>query len=124
LLAAAAIHSAAFAQTAAAQFDRWMAPQAWVRDTDGPLLALGKPGDFDDMHLFAPAVVREAGRFFLWYCGSQGAVAERRVRLGVATSDDGTYFARHPANPVLESSEQGNSAHWSGPARTDSSPPR
>jgi predicted GH43/DUF377 family glycosyl hydrolase len=82
----------------------WFGPQHWERDTDGPILQLGAIGQFDDTHIFAPAVVRENGRFLLWYCGSQGTardlsgrpVADERVfKLGLATSDDGQQFHRH-----------------------------
>lgn len=31
---------------------KWMQPQNWIRDTDGPCVSLGPSGDFDDMHLF------------------------------------------------------------------------
>lgn len=88
----------------------WLAPQQWRRDVDGPVLSLGKPGEFDDTHIFAPTVARENGKYLMWYCGSQGFAHdlaptrsrdERIFRLGLATSDDGRHFIRHPG-PVLE----------------------
>lgn len=78
----------------------WLAPQRWQRDGEGPCVTLGDPGAFDDMHIFAPCVAYEGGRYWLWYCGSQGAVEERVFRLGLATSDDGVHFRRHPASPI------------------------
>lgn len=83
-------------------FDGWLKPQDWIRDTDGPILTLGRSGQFDDTHIFAPAVIQENGRFLLWYCGSRGRVSERVFRLGLASSKDGRQFARHPGNPVYE----------------------
>jgi len=80
---------------------RWLAPQAWVKDTDGPIVSLGKPGQFDDMHIFAPAVALEDGRYSLWYCGSQGTRMERVFRLGLATGSDGLRFEKYAENPVL-----------------------
>ena len=80
----------------------WLTPQAWTRDVDGPVVGLGRPGGFDDAHLFAPCVAREDGRFLLWYPGSRGAVGERVFRLGLATSEDGTTFTKHASSPVLE----------------------
>lgn len=74
--------------------------QTWVRDTDGPIVSLGKPGDFDDTHIFAPAVSFEDDRFSLWYCGSTGRVAERVFHLGLATGRDGRTFQKHAGNPV------------------------
>lgn len=99
---------AAFASRASAEDEvppalaRWLAPQAWERDVDGPIVSLGKPGEFDDMHIFAPAVANENGGFQMWYPGSRGARNERVFRLGLATSNDGKRFEKHAGNPVLE----------------------
>ncbi|MCA9073993.1 MAG: hypothetical protein KDA93_03090 [Planctomycetaceae bacterium] len=79
----------------------WMSEQSWERDTDGPLLSLGNDGEFDDTHLFAPAVANSADGFQLWYCGSRGKVAERVFSLGMASSRDGREFIKHPKNPVF-----------------------
>ncbi len=87
----------------------WLTDQIWHRDVDGPVLSLGSPGEFDDTHIFAPTVARENGKYLMWYCGSRGfahdlAVTrtrdERIFSLGLATSDDGRHFVRHPG-PVL-----------------------
>ena len=78
----------------------WLEPQSWQRDTNGPILSPGQPGQFDDTHIFAPAVVRENDLYLLWYCGSRGAVKERVFRLGLATSENGRLFTRHKNNPV------------------------
>ena len=80
---------------------RWPAPQNWVRDSATPSLSLGEAGSFDDMHLFAPCVTRNAGRFRMWYSGSRDDVANRVFRLGLAESADGKVFAKHHGNPVL-----------------------
>lgn len=77
-------------------------PQPWTRDMDGPILSLGEAGDFDDTHMFAPAVASEEDGFKLWYCGSRGAVRERVFGLGLATSRDGRNFRRHSDQPVYE----------------------
>lgn len=81
---------------------RWLTAQKWQRDTNGPIVSLGKRGDVDDTHIFAPAVAREKDQFMLWYCGSRGTVIERVFRLGLATSDDGKVFQKHRAGPVLD----------------------
>src|SRR5262245_62134117 len=85
-----------------AELNRWMTPQAWERDTDGPIVSLGEAGQFDDMHIFAPAVVEEGGRFSLWYSGSRGTPGNRVFRLGLATSGDGKRFEKHAGNPILQ----------------------
>lgn len=89
---------------------RWLGPQKWRRDQDGPILSLGKSGDFDDTHLFAPTVAREKDQFWLWYCGSRGfahdlakkrTADERVFQLGLATSEDGKRFRKHAQSPVF-----------------------
>ncbi len=65
-------------------------------------MSLGKAGDFDDAHIFAPTVAYENDRFSLWYCGSRGTRVGRVFRLGLATSGDGKLFERYEHNPVLE----------------------
>lgn len=74
--------------------------QNWQRDTDGPVVSLGKTGEFDDTHIFAPAVAFKDGQYSLWYCGSTGRVAERVFHVGLATSTDGRSFRKHADNPV------------------------
>jgi predicted GH43/DUF377 family glycosyl hydrolase len=83
------------------ELQRWLAPQEWVRDTEGPVISLGAEGTFDDQHIFAPCVAREGGRFSLWYCGSQGTVVDRVFGLGLAIGPDGRAFEKHSGNPVL-----------------------
>jgi predicted GH43/DUF377 family glycosyl hydrolase len=93
-----------------AKLKPWLGPQNWERDTDGQILSLGESGQFDDTHIFAPAVIRENDRYLLWYCGSQGSAydlaptrqADERVfKLGLATSSDGRKFQKHFRNPVM-----------------------
>ncbi len=103
-----------FVSSAAAQvpdqLKRWLGPQDWKRDVDGPILSLGKSGEFDDTHIFAPMVATDNGRFLLWYCGSQGFAHdlskkrlpdERVFKLGLATSNDGKRFEKHADGPVF-----------------------
>jgi len=79
---------------------RWLGPQDWQRDCDGPVVSLGKAGAFDDTHVFAPCVAFERGKFWMWYCGSRGTVAQRVFRLGLATGRDGVRFRKSASSPV------------------------
>lgn len=88
---------------------RWLQPQQWERDTEGPILSLGEMGRFDDKHVFAPCVAHEEGMFRMWYSGARGAVAERVFRLGLATSEDGRRFQRSSADPVFEFGDEARS---------------
>ena len=84
-----------------AKLARWLGPQEWVKDSEGPVVSLGEPGQFDDMHIFAPTVAEEDGKYWLWYCGSRGTRQSRVFRLGLATGADGVHFEKSPDNPVL-----------------------
>jgi len=80
--------------------DAWLGPQDWQKHKDAPVIALGPEGAFDDMHVFAPTVIREGSLYRLWYPGSRGTVAGRVFRIGLATSSDGVRFEKSPKNPV------------------------
>jgi cephalosporin-C deacetylase-like acetyl esterase/predicted GH43/DUF377 family glycosyl hydrolase len=91
------------------ELQRWLTEQEWQRDTNGPIISLGNSGDFDDSHIFAPAVANADGGFLLWYCASRGSVANRIFNLGLATSEDGRKFRRHDSNPVFTFGNEENS---------------
>jgi len=88
---------------------RWLVPQRWQRDVEGPIVSLGEAGAFDDQHVFAPAAALEGGRYSLWYSGSRGTPGNRVFRLGLATSEDGKRFEKHAASPVLEFADAAHS---------------
>ncbi len=83
-----------------AQLQHWLQPQSWVRDQGGPVLSLGSTGEFDDMHMFAPFVARDAEAIRLWYCGSRGKVEDRVFEIGLALGRDGRSFEKFRGNPV------------------------
>src|SRR5688572_11134392 len=91
------------------ELERWFGPQAWEKDVQEPIVSLGAAGQFDDMHIFAPAVAEESGRFSLWYSGSRGTPGSRVFRLGLATGTDGKQFDKHPDNPVLQFADAAHS---------------
>ncbi|MEZ6147169.1 MAG: hypothetical protein R3B91_17465 [Planctomycetaceae bacterium] len=82
------------------ELQSWLGEQEWMRDTEGPILSLGSEGEFDETHMFAPAVANTDDRFQLWYCGSRGKVAERVFSMGLATSSDGRVFESTPTTGV------------------------
>ena len=84
-----------------ARLQRWLQPQEWVRDSDQPVLSLGKAGAFDDTHIFAPCIQQDGDLFRLWYCGSRGKVSQRVFDLGVAISRDGRTFEKADGNPAF-----------------------
>lgn len=87
----------------------WLEPQTWIRDCDQPVVQLGKPSQFDDMHLFAPYVVQDGNQFRMFYCGSRGKVEDRVFALGLATSRDGKTFEKFAGNPVYRFGDEKHS---------------
>lgn len=75
--------------------------QGWAKQRTKPAIVLGEPGQFDDMHIFAPCAGKEEGRYYLWYPGSRGEVAKRVYRLGLATSENAVEFKKVPQSPVF-----------------------
>jgi len=83
------------------------------RKHPGPLLDLGAPGEWDDLHVACAFVIREgAGRFLMWYSGTSQAVcwredtpahaATERWSVGLATADTPLGpWTKHPANPIV-----------------------
>jgi hypothetical protein len=125
LAVAASTNHRAHSAEPPAELARWLDPQQWEKDTAGPIVSLGAAGEFDDVHIFAPAVAEWDGRFQMWYCGSRGTRSARVFRLGLATSRDGKRFEKHAENPVLAFADHARpSAHRrrQRPARTRQSP--
>jgi predicted GH43/DUF377 family glycosyl hydrolase len=106
-----------FAVEPPSELAKWLQPQSWVRDVEGPIVSLGREEDFDDQHIFAPAVIQENERFALWYSGSRGNPSSRVFRLGLATSSDGKQFVKHDANPVLQFADGAHSVLTPAPLR-------
>jgi predicted GH43/DUF377 family glycosyl hydrolase len=90
-------------QSATRNAGQWLsAEQNWEKQKTSPVISLGQAGQFDDMHIFAPCVGKENGRWYLWYPGSRGEVADRIFRLGLATSDDGVHYKKNARGAVFE----------------------
>ena len=70
----------------------------WTRHPANPLLSL-RPGKFDSFHIHAPMVVKEGGRYRMWYSGSDRTPNEYH-RMGYAESRDGVTWERLD-EPVL-----------------------
>lgn len=90
-------------------------PDGWRAHPANPVLGVGS--GFDAGGVFDPAVVRLGDRWLLYYSATEGdahAFAEQLEHglvdgqpsdesIGLAVSEDGVTFARHPAAPVLAS---------------------
>lgn len=70
------------------------------REYEGnPVFTAAGPGHWDAKIRERGWILRDGDRWRLWYTGYDGT-REGRKLLGVATSDDGLHWTRHPDNPV------------------------
>lgn len=96
---------------AAARFDRdarGTAAGQWTFLTEGPVLAPGPRGEFDDFTIDSPWVLREADgnrtRYRMWYRGCYFRGRDRGCAIGHATSADGVRWQK-TKGPVFEPSD-------------------
>lgn len=89
-----------------------MAPVPIPSESDwieaGPILQKGPAGAWDSRlegAISPGALVKIGDTFYLYYIGADGKRSSdrgpRHRALGVATSDDGLHFVKHPGNPII-----------------------
>ena len=66
-----------------------------------PVLACGGPGEFDGFSIYHMDVFLEEGKWFMHYTGLDKSGPGQQQVIGLATSDDGIHWEKHPANPIL-----------------------
>ena len=68
------------------------------------MLSLGSAGEFDSQNIFAPCIVKQGGRYFLFYSGGPSGPGNGgdfvRYQIGLALSSDGESW-RKTAKPLL-----------------------
>jgi predicted GH43/DUF377 family glycosyl hydrolase len=88
-------------------------PTDWTPSEHNPVLRIGT--GFDRGGVFDPAVVEFQGRWLMYFSATEGDAHEYAEQLasghavngpvgewiGLATSDDGVHFEKHPDGPVL-----------------------
>jgi predicted GH43/DUF377 family glycosyl hydrolase len=78
----------------------------WEKYSNNPVLDVGAPGSWDDMHVACPSVIFENDTFKMWYIGDDG----NNIRIGYATSLDGVSWIKdYIHSPVLD---VGNPGEW------------
>jgi predicted GH43/DUF377 family glycosyl hydrolase len=74
-----------------------------VRVADKPILEPGPRGSFDDSGVTTSCLVREGGKYFLYYTGwSLGVTVPFYLFAGCAVSEDGRTFERITSTPLLD----------------------
>ena len=78
----------------------------WIPHAGNPVLE-PQPGAWDEQ-ILEQAVAYLSGRYWLWYSGYRNPLAPTTsIAIGVATSQDGIHWTKHPANPVIKPGPSG-----------------
>jgi hypothetical protein len=100
-------------EAAATRFQRdapATAPGRWTFLTEGPVLAPGARGEFDDFTVASPWVMKDgeggATRYRLWYRGCHFRGRDRGCAIGHASSADGLRWEK-TKGPVFEPADPG-----------------
>jgi len=73
----------------------------WQIEAKNPIIKVSHNiKDFDSLHILDPATVIVNNRIYLYYT-AHSLDSSRSPGIGLAVSDDGTYFLKYPANPVM-----------------------
>jgi hypothetical protein len=88
------------------------APLKFKAYEKNPILIPGKQGDWDELFLWNPQVIKDDGMFYLFYLGGN---ISGRMSIGLATSSDGYHFTKFRGNPVLSPDNEGFDAYTVGP---------
>jgi len=76
----------------------------WTKDPTNPVLGLGPPGSWDDVHVTSSTVLYDGITYHMWYSGYDGV----NYRIGYATSPDGVSWTKYATNPVLDLDSPGS----------------
>lgn len=83
----------------------------WIKSGRNPMLGLGTGGDFDSQNIMSPAIVKEGGRYYLFYAGGPSGPRNGgelvRYQLGLALSRDGENWTK-TGKPLLPLGERDN----------------
>lgn len=77
----------------------------WTKSSADPVLSNGQPCDFDSEHVHYGPVLFHDEQYWFWYSGHNG----QHWQIGLAISEDGIHWTKHPDNPVLA---VGSNGEW------------
>ena len=80
----------------------------WTPADSLPILTPGNPGDWDGLFIESPTVTFANGTYYMLYSGID---TTWRVRIGLATSQDGIHWTKFAGNPILD---VGSFNSWEG----------
>jgi hypothetical protein len=77
-----------------------------------PVVTLGEGDAWDSHNIFAPMAVKHAGKYRLYYSagphGPEKGTDYTDYQIGLAVSDDGLHFEKHPPNPLIPLGQRDN----------------
>jgi len=80
----------------------------WTKTVTNPVLQPGSPGEWDELGIGGPFVVKASGVYTMWYQGEGNA----GWGIGLATSPDGMHWTKYAGNPVLLPGAAGEWDEW------------
>ncbi len=87
------------------------AARGWVKSAKNPMLSLGASGDFDSQNIMSPSIIKEGGKYYLFYGGGPSGPKTKEdyvnYQLGLALSDDGETWTKR-GKPLLPLGERDN----------------
>ena len=69
---------------------------SWTKSGLNPRLSAGPSGQYDDVHVAWPSVIKDGSVYKMWYSGYDGS----RWRIFYATSPDGAVWSKYDGDPV------------------------
>ena len=83
----------------------------WVKSSKNPMLTLGPREAFDSQNILSPAIVKDGGKYLLFYSGGPSGPKNGgelvRYQIGLAVSDDGETWTK-TGKPLLPLGERDN----------------
>ena len=76
----------------------------WTMDPHNPVMSPETEGDWEVTSFLSLAVMHDGTEFRMWYGGMDPG---GYIQVGLATSMDGSTWARYPGNPVFENGRKG-----------------
>ncbi|MBL8991693.1 MAG: hypothetical protein JNM63_00035, partial [Spirochaetia bacterium] len=78
----------------------------FTRYSGNPVLTRGAVGSWEELWIESPVILKDSSGFKMYYSGVD---AKWQVRIGLATSPDGTNWTKYSGNPILST---GKESEW------------
>ena len=87
---------------------------SWIKSDQNPVFAPEPRNPWEQAKVTGCQVIQQATNYLMFYIGFE---TEQHAQIGVAQSPDGiTRWQRHPANPIIRTSQRGSAQDWDASA--------